>query len=151
MPAGLDVTRSPLRPVAVTVRVTDVPGGLAVSGALRVAPPKEPLIVTELEAVTDAVVTVNDALVAPAATVMLGGTVATVVLPLDSVTTAPPEGATLVRVTVPWDVLPPTTATGLSASADSTGACAAAWGVKLRTVDHGPAVPAELIPRTRHQ
>lgn len=88
MPAGLDVTRSPLRPVAVTVRVTDVPGGLAVSVALRVAPPKEPLIVTVLEAVTDAVVMVNDALVAPAATVTLGGTVATVVLLLDSVTTA---------------------------------------------------------------
>lgn len=52
---------------------------------------------------------------------------------------------------MPWDVLPPTTATGLSTSADSAGVCAAAWGVKLRTVDHGPAVPAELIPRTRHQ
>jgi hypothetical protein len=27
----------------------------------------------------------------------------------------------------------------------------AACGVKLRTLDHAPAVPAELTPRTRHQ
>ena len=40
-PAGLDVTVSPLRPVAVTVNVTFVPGGLiglTASAAVRVTP-----------------------------------------------------------------------------------------------------------------
>ena len=31
------------------------------------------------------------------------------------------------------------------------GGGGAPWGVKLRTDDHAPAVPAELTPRTRHQ
>jgi hypothetical protein len=38
MPVGVDVTRSPLRPVAVTVKVADCPGGFTVSVALRVTP-----------------------------------------------------------------------------------------------------------------
>jgi hypothetical protein len=38
MPAGLDVTRSPLRPVAVTVNVTPTPGGVTVRAAVRVTP-----------------------------------------------------------------------------------------------------------------
>jgi hypothetical protein len=60
-------------------------------------------------------------LVAPAGTVTLGGTVAKVVLLLASVTTAPPAGAALVRVTVPCDVLPPVTLVGLSVSVESVG------------------------------
>jgi hypothetical protein len=39
MPAGLDVTRSPLRPVAVTVRTAFVVGGETVSVAVLVVPP----------------------------------------------------------------------------------------------------------------
>ena len=39
IPAGLDVTRSPLRPVAVTESVTACAGGVTVSAAVRVTPP----------------------------------------------------------------------------------------------------------------
>ena len=38
IPAGLDVTRSPLRPVALTVKVTLTPGGFSVSVAVRLRP-----------------------------------------------------------------------------------------------------------------
>src|SRR5262245_37170278 len=38
IPAGLEVTRSPLRPVAVTVRVAVCPGGFTVSVVVRVTP-----------------------------------------------------------------------------------------------------------------
>ena len=38
-PAGLDSTRSPARPVAVTVRVAPAEAGLTVSTAARVDPP----------------------------------------------------------------------------------------------------------------
>ena len=39
IPAGLDVTRSPLRPVAVNVNVAACEGGFTVNVAVRVAPP----------------------------------------------------------------------------------------------------------------
>src|SRR5215203_2719182 len=126
-------------------------GGVTVSVALRAVPPNAPLIVRDVEAVTDAVLTVNVALKAPAGTVTLAGTVAALVLLLDSVTTAPPEGAALVRLAVPSEVLPPTTLAVLSAIPASEGAWVNAPAVKRRTEDHGPGVPAALIPRTRHQ
>ena len=68
-----------------------------------------------------AVATANVAVVAPAATVTLAGTVAADVLLLDSVTTAPPEGAPAVSVTVPVDPVPPTTLAGLSKTDASAG------------------------------
>lgn len=104
IPAGVEVTLSPLRPVAVTVSVAVWPGagaGVTVNTALRVAPPKEPLIVDEVDAVTAGVLTVNVAVVAPAGTVTLAGTEAAAVLLLESDTTAPPAGAALVSVAVP--------------------------------------------------
>lgn len=116
MPLGLDTTRSPLRPVAVTVNVTPAAGGFTVSVALRVLPANEPEMLAEVTAVTELVDTVKVALVAPAATVRLAGTLAAAAL-LDSDTTAPPGGAALVRVTVPCDALPPVTLAGLSARA----------------------------------
>src|SRR5215210_2841190 len=98
---------------------------------------------TDVDAVTEAVLTANVTLVAPAGTVALAGTAAAPALLLESVTTAPPEGAALVSVAVPCAVLPPTTLVGLSAIAESAGAGAAARGVKRRTEDQAPAVPAE--------
>lgn len=63
--------------------------------------------------------TVKLALVCPACTVTLEGTVATDVLPLWSVTVAPPEGAGPLRVTVPVELFPPLTLVGLRVSEES--------------------------------
>ena len=49
------------------------------------------------------VVTVKVALLDPAGTFTLGGTVAAAVLSLDRATAKPPDGAAAVRVTVPVD------------------------------------------------
>ncbi len=73
-------------------------------------------MVTEVDVVTALVVTVKVALVAPARTVTLAGTVATAVLLLERVTTAPPLGAGPLSVTVPCEGLLPTTLPGLRAS-----------------------------------
>ena len=73
-------------------------------------------MVTVLEAVTALVLTVNVALVAPAATVTLEGTVAAPVLLLESVTCAPPDGAGPLSVTVPVEEFPPVTLVGFSES-----------------------------------
>jgi len=77
-----------------------------------------PLNVAEIETVVDTatalVLTVNVALVAPAATVTLDGTLATVVLLLESVTTAPPDGAAPLSVTVPVEEFPPVTLVGFT-------------------------------------
>jgi hypothetical protein len=75
--------------------------------------------VDEEEVVTELVVTVKVALLAPAAMFTLAGTVAAAVLLLESVTIAPDDGAAALRVTVPWDVLPPTTLVGFSVNEDN--------------------------------
>jgi hypothetical protein len=157
MPAGFDVTRSPPRPVAETVNVAVPPAaaGLTVSVPVRVTPPEAPEMVTAAEVVTVLDVTVNVPLVAPAAIVMLAGTVAALVLLLDNVTAAPPDGAAAVSVAVPVAfALPPVTLAGEIESDDSAGAGGGVdvvCTVKVRVDDHEPAVPALLRPRTRHQ
>src|SRR5260370_40811647 len=82
-------------------------------------------MLTVVEAATALVLTVKVALVAPAATITLDGVLAADVLLLDSVTTAPPEGAAPLRVTVPVaDCTPPTTVVGFGVgegSADAGG------------------------------
>jgi hypothetical protein len=93
--------------------------------------PDEPEIVTGVDVVTADVVTVNVLLVLPAATITLEGTVATAVLLLESETTAPPDGAAPVSVTVPCDVFPPTTLVGLNERAESVGPLVP--GVTVRT------------------
>jgi hypothetical protein len=65
---------------------------------------------------TALVLTVNVAVVAPAATVTLEGTLATVVLLLESATIAPPAGAGPLSVTVPAEEFPPVTLVGFSES-----------------------------------
>ena len=71
---------------------------------------------TVVDAATALVLTVNVALVAPAATATLEGTRAAPLL-LESATVAPPAGAAPLSVTVPVeDCVPPITLVGLSVS-----------------------------------
>lgn len=123
-PAGAAFTRVTV-PVDVAPPTTDVgfrvredraPGAVTVSVAVCVRPPEEALIVTGVEVETVEVVTVKVTLVAPAARLTLVGTVATEVLLLDSVIKAPPDGAPALKVTVPAEVLVPTTVLGLKLS-----------------------------------
>jgi hypothetical protein len=69
-------------------------------------------MVTFLDMVTLMVVMVKVALVLPAATVMVEGSLAADELSL-SETTTPPLGAGALRVTVPWEEVPPVTVVGL--------------------------------------
>ena len=94
--------------------------GFTVSAAVLVTPAKTAEMVAEVEAVTEVVVTVKLALVAPASTVTLAGTVAAVELS-ENVTTAPPVGAAALKVTVPVEEFPPTTLVGLRDSAEIVG------------------------------
>jgi hypothetical protein len=75
--------------------------------------------VEDVEVVTELVVIGKVALVAPEAMLTLAGTVAAAVLLLERVTTAPDDGAAALSVTVPWEVLPPTTLIGFSEREDS--------------------------------
>ena len=129
MPAGLEVTRSPPRPVAVTVSVAFWPGGVTVSVAVRVTPPALAVIVTGVDAVTALVVTVKPAFVAPWATETLPGTLAVAGFELDSVTGKPPTGAAAVSVTVPCAAVPPVTEAGFTDSADNAAGAGAAAAV----------------------
>jgi hypothetical protein len=150
IPDGLEVMRSPLRPVAVSVKVAVCPAGVTVSVAVRATLPALAVIVTGVDAVTPVVVIANVALADPCATVTFAGILAAPLLSAN-VTTNPPAGAAAVNVTVPCDGLPPATEAGLTETADSAAGVAVLCGVKLRVDDHAPAVPAELKPRTRHQ
>jgi hypothetical protein len=94
---------------------------LIVRTADRLTPPPTAVIVDDVLDVTERVVTVNVALVDPAVTETLAGTVAAAVLPLESDTVDPPAGAAAVSVTVPVADDPPFTDVGLRASAESVG------------------------------
>ncbi len=104
-------------------------------------------MVTDEVAATGEVVMVNTPVNPLGATVVVAGTLATAGLLLDSETTAPFVAPTLMT-TVPAAAVPPSTDDGLTSIVDSDAAGGAVWGVKLRTADHAPAVPAELTPRT---
>jgi hypothetical protein len=104
---------------AIDMRVGPEGGcGVTVREAVCVTPPLEAEIVTWTELGDGTVVTWNAALVAPAATVTLGGTVAAEVLLLDNDTTAPPLGAGPLRVTLPVEGFPLLTLVGLSVTED---------------------------------
>jgi hypothetical protein len=101
--------------------------GVTVSEADRVTPPYVPEMVTVVETITALVLTVNVAVVAPAATVTLDGVRATFGLLLESATVAPPDGAAPLSVTVPVeDCMPPTTLVGFSESDERVGGRGAA-------------------------
>ena len=86
-------------------------------------------IVTGVEVVTALVLTVNVALLAPAATVTLAGTVAAAVL-LEREMAAPPLRAGPLSVTVPVeDCAPPVTLVGFSVSEERGGG---ACGITVR-------------------
>ena len=79
-------------------------------------------MVTEVEVATALLVLrLKLALVPPAGTVTLAGTVAAAVLLLESVTCAPPAGAGAFSVTVPVEGLPPVTLVGLTVSEETIG------------------------------
>lgn len=73
--------------------------GLIVKVALRVTPPKAPLIVALVVALTALVLTIKLAELAPAATVTLAGTVAAALLLARETTVA--DGAAALNVTTP--------------------------------------------------
>ena len=80
----------------------------------------------------------NVAVVAPAATVTLDGTVAAAVLLLESAIVAPPAGAAPLSVTVPVEEFPPVTLVGFTESAErETGAGAEEDSSKSKTAGLG--------------
>jgi hypothetical protein len=95
--------------------------GLMVRLAVRVTPLKTPEIVADVDAVTEVVVIVKLALVAPAGTVTVAGTAAAFELSVTD-TATPPLGAAPLKVTVPVEELPPATLAGFSDNAESVGA-----------------------------
>lgn len=121
-------------PLSVTVPVAGTPpvtlagltlsaeaaGGSTVSVTLCEPPPLEAVMLALVDAATALVATLNVALVAPAATVTLAGTVAAGLL-LESATCAPPAGAGPPRMTVPVTEVPPVTLAWLRLS-DATPA-----------------------------
>ena len=79
-------------------------------------------MLTTIFRLTDAVVTLNVAVVLPANTVTVEGTAALLELLLDKATTKPPVVAGAVSVTVPTELLPPRTLVGLGDRAESAAA-----------------------------
>src|SRR6267378_1070292 len=94
-------------------------------------------MVTVVDAVTGLVFTGNVALVAPAGTVTLEGTLAAPLL-LESATCAPPAGAGPLSVTVPVEEFPPVTLVGFSETEErETDAAAEENSSKSRTAGLG--------------
>jgi hypothetical protein len=119
MPAGLDATLWPLRPVTFTVSVALCGGGgggdagETVSVVVTVAPLQLAEIVTGVDVLTAVVEIGNVKVLAPPDMVTLAGTVATLGLLLDSDTVALPPGGGPDNRTVPLAPEPPVTSWGL--------------------------------------
>ena len=98
--------------VGLSVRLRS-PDGVIVSSAFWLVPLSVPVMVTLVVVATPMVLIVNVAVVEPAATVTLAGTVAFVLFDCNA-TTAPPAPAGPERVTVPVDGVPLGTEVGLT-------------------------------------
>jgi hypothetical protein len=143
------------KPVNVTVPVdlappTSVAGasvtveraaGLTLNAVVNVLPYVAEML-TEVAPATPLVVMAKVAVEAPAVTVTLAGTCAADVLLLERVTKAPPEGAAAVSVTVPVELLPPTTVFGLSVIDDNV---TAAGGVTVKIAFCVPPNVPEIV------
>ncbi len=114
--------------------------GLTVSVALRVAPAVDAEIVTDVVDVTLPVVMVKLALVRPAGTVTLLGTLTTLLL-LASATRVPPDGAGEDNVAVPVAEPPLVTVVGLTLKPDNAPAGSTVSVVVTVT----PAPAAEIV------
>ncbi len=118
---------------------------VTVKRAVLLAPAALAVMTEELVPVVVPETTVNDAAVAPDATVTFAGTVPADALPLVSDTTTPPVGAAPVRVTVPVLFDPSTTVSGFTLKPVSVGLDEAA-GATVSTAERvtAPAV-AEIV------
>src|SRR5207244_2106134 len=112
------------------------------SEAVLVTPAYDAEMVTGVDAVTALVLTVNVALLAPAAIVTLADTLAAPLL-LESSTCAPPVSAGPLSVTVPVEGDPPVTLVGFSVS-DERGGRGGAWRGR-EAVLVTPAYDAEMV------
>jgi len=114
-----------------------------VSEAVLVVPVYDAEMVTGVDVATALVLTVNVALLAPAATITLVGTVAAALLPLERETVAPPAGAGPLNVTVPVEGDPPVTLVGFSVSEERVGrACGSTVSEAVLVT---PAYDAEMV------
>jgi hypothetical protein len=122
--AALNVTVpvDPVPPITLVgfTETEETAGGFTVSEVFWL-PLYVPVSVTCAVVPTENVVTGNVAEVELAATTTLTGTVATEVLPLVSVTTAPPVGAAALSVAVPVDPVPPVTLVGFNETEEIAG------------------------------
>ena len=84
--------------------------------------PYTPVRVTEVDEATPLVVIVKLVLVVPEAMVTVAGTWAAAVLLLCNVTVTPPLGAAPFKVTVPVELIPPTTEVGFRVIEDKVAA-----------------------------
>lgn len=100
---------------------TEETAGEMTISVVACVPLKLAVMLTGVGEATGNVVTWNVAVVAPADTVTLIGTVAAAVLLLVRVTTAPPEGAAAFSAKVPVEDVPPVTVSGLTETEETAG------------------------------
>jgi hypothetical protein len=123
----------PMTEVGLRLRPLRAAAGVTVKVAVRLTLLYAAVIVTAVVEDTLPVVAVKVVVVAPAATVTDAGTWAAAVFELVRVTTAPPVGAGLSRVTVPVEEAPPMTEVGVTLTPlkAATGAVTVRVAVRL--------------------